>query len=148
MPPPMELSSAARKDHSEQVVLPRGHGETVLVIDDEASVRSITSQTLDAFGYRVVTAADGAEGVAKYAQHAKEIAAVLTDMMMPVMDGAATIRALTRLNPAVKIIAASGLATKGAEAEAAGEGVKNFLPKPYTASTLLIALRDLLRPAG
>ncbi len=126
---------------------PRGHGECVLIIDDEASVRSITSQTLEAFGYRVITAADGAEGIARFAQHSKDIAAVLTDMMMPVMDGGATIRALTRLNPAVKIIAASGLTAKAAEAEAAGEGVKFFLPKPFTASTLLIALRDLLRTA-
>lgn len=125
---------------------PRGHDELILVVDDEASVRSITSQTLQAFGYRVVTAVDGAEGVAKYAQHMRDIAAVVTDMMMPVMDGVATIRALSRLNPEVQIIAASGLATKGAEAEAAGAGVKLFLPKPYTASSLLVALRDLLRP--
>jgi len=76
----------------------------------------------------------------------REIAAVVTDMMMPVMDGVATIRALSRLNPELKIIAASGLATKGAEAEAASAGVKFFLPKPYTASALLVALQDLLQP--
>jgi CheY-like chemotaxis protein len=127
---------------------PRGHGECVLIVDDEASVRSITSQTLEAFGYRVITAVDGAEAVAKYAQLGKDIGAVLTDMMMPVMDGGSTIRAISRLNPAVKIIAASGLSSKAAEAEAAGEGVKFFLAKPYTASALLMALRDLLRPAA
>jgi len=123
---------------------PRGRGECVLVIDDEVSVRSITSQTLEAFGYRVITAVDGAEGIAKYVQSGGDIAAVLTDMMMPVMDGVATIRALSRLNPNVRIIAASGLAAKAAEAEAAGEGVRFFLPKPYTAAALLVALRDLL----
>ena len=127
---------------------PRGHGECVLVIDDEASVRSITSQTLEAFGYRVVTAVDGAEGVAKYRQLSSEISAVLTDLMMPVMDGVATIRALSQFNPLVRIVVASGLTGKAAEAEAAGEGVKSFLPKPYTASALLIALRDLLQPTG
>ncbi|MEP6671309.1 MAG: PAS domain S-box protein [Chthoniobacter sp.] len=144
---PAELDDAEAHPGERQGEFPRGEGEYILIIDDEASVRSITSQTLEAFGYRVVTAVDGAEGVAKYAQHMKEIAAVVTDMMMPVMDGAATIRALSRLNPEVKIIAASGLATKGAEAEAAGAGTKIFLPKPYTASSLLVALRDLLRPA-
>jgi signal transduction histidine kinase/CheY-like chemotaxis protein len=128
--------------------LPKGNGECVLIIDDEASVRSITSQTLEAFGYRVMLAADGAEGVATYAQHVRDIAVVLTDMMMPVMDGAATIRALTRLNPAVKIIAASGLTSKAAEAEAAGDGVAVFLPKPYTASALLTALREILAAEG
>ncbi|MEZ0255867.1 MAG: ATP-binding protein, partial [Chthoniobacter sp.] len=143
---PAEPDGAEVSHGDSQSEFPRGHEELVLVIDDEASVRSITSQTLTAFGYRVVTAVDGAEGVAKYAQHMLEIAAVVTDMMMPVMDGVATIRALSRLNPLVKIIAASGLATKGAEAEAAGAGVKLFLPKPYTASSLLVALRDLLHP--
>jgi CheY-like chemotaxis protein len=141
---PAELDDAEASDSEGSGEFPRGHGECVLVIDDEASVRSITGQTLETFGYRVITATDGADGVAKYAQHMQEIAAVITDMMMPVMDGVATIRALSRMNPDVKIIAASGLATKGAEAEAAGAGVKNFLPKPYTASSLLVALRDLL----
>jgi PAS domain S-box-containing protein len=142
---PADLEHAGADDAERLDEFPRGHGECVLIIDDEASVRSITCQTLEAFGYRIITAADGAEGIAKYAQHSHDIAAVLTDMMMPVMDGGATIRALTRLNPAVKIIAASGLTSKAAEAEAAGEGIKTFLPKPFTASTLLMALRDLLR---
>lgn len=145
---PAELDDVEANHSEGGDVFPRGQGECILVIDDEASVRSITSQTLEAFGYRVVIAVDGAEGVAKYAQHMNEIAAVITDMMMPVMDGVATIRALSRLDPNIKIIAASGLATKGAEAEAAGAGVKLFLPKPYTASSLLVALRDLLRPGN
>jgi CheY-like chemotaxis protein len=84
--------------------------------------------------------------VAKYAQHMSEVAAVLTDMMMPVMDGPVTIRALMKLNPAVRIIAASGYAAKGAEAEVAAMGVKTFLAKPFTAAMLLTTLRDLLRP--
>ena len=60
------------------------------MVDDEASILTITSQTLQAFGYRVLTATDGADAVAVYAQHRNEIAVVLTDMMMPVMDGPAT----------------------------------------------------------
>jgi len=81
----------------------------VLVVDDEFSIRDITQQTLETFGYRVITANDGAEAVALYAQQVSEIALVLTDMMMPVMDGAATIQVLLRINPAVRIIAASGI---------------------------------------
>ena len=107
--PAMETSSEARKEQPEEASLPRGNGETVLVVDDEASILTITSQTLQAFGYRVLTATDGADAVAIYAQHKNEIAVVLTDMMMPIMDGPATIHALMRINPAVKIIAASGL---------------------------------------
>ncbi len=85
--PAMESSSEARKEQPKQASLPRGNGETVLMVDDEASILTITSQTLEAFGYRVLTARDGAEAVAVYAEHKDEIAVVLTDMMMPVMDG-------------------------------------------------------------
>ena len=143
---PAEVESGGGESATTVVELPRGDGETILIIDDEASIRSITGQTLEAFGYRVMSAADGAEGIAKYSQHANEIAVVLTDMMMPVMDGAAVIRILMRLNPNVKIIAASGLTAKRAEAEAAGEGVKYFLPKPYSAETMLRTLREMLHP--
>ena len=126
--------------------LPRGQGETILIIDDEAPILSITRQTLEAFGYQVLEAHDGAEGVALYAQHRDTIAVVLTDMVMPIMDGPATINSLMRINPQVLIIAASGLNSNGRVAKAAGAGVKHFLPKPYTAETLLITLRDVLRP--
>ena len=124
--------------------LHRGSGETILVIDDEPSVLTITQQTLEAFGYRVLVARDGAEGVALYAQHREIIAAVLTDMVMPIMDGPATISALMHITPAIKIIAASGLEANGRVAKASGSGVKHFLPKPYTAETLLTTLNNVL----
>ena len=142
--PAMEMSSEARKTQLEQASLPRGNGETVLLVDDEASIITITTQTLQAFGYRVLTATDGAEAVASYAQHANEIAVVLTDMAMPIMDGAATIRALSKINPAIKIIAASGLHANSDATKASGAGIKHFLTKPYTAGTLLKTLRTIL----
>ncbi|OYW69473.1 MAG: hybrid sensor histidine kinase/response regulator, partial [Verrucomicrobiales bacterium 32-60-5] len=73
---------------------PRGNGEMILIVDDEAAVRTITQQTLETYGYRVLTAADGTEAVALYSMHRMEIAAVVTDMMMPVMGGQATIQVL------------------------------------------------------
>jgi len=142
--PAMEESSEARKEQTVQASLPRGNGETILVVDDEASILTITSQTLQAFGYRVLTAADGAEAVAIYAQHRHEIAAVLTDMMMPVMDGTATIHALTKIDPTIKIIAASGLNANGSVVRISGTVVKHFLTKPYTAETLLKTMREIL----
>ncbi len=142
--PAMEASVEARKEQMVQASLPRGNGETILLVDDEASILTITSQTLQAYGYRVLTAADGAEAVAVYAQHRHEIAVVLTDMMMPILDGAATIHALTKMNPSIKIIAASGLNTNGSEARISGTVVKHFLAKPYTAGTLLKILRMIL----
>ncbi|WP_310571837.1 PAS domain S-box protein [Gemmatimonas sp.] len=123
------------------IELPRGHGELVLVVDDEPAVRQITQQTLEAFGYRVVVAADGAEAVAIYARRSAEIAVVLTDMMMPVMDGPATIRVLRKMNSSVRIIAASGL---DANAHGVGLGISHFLPKPYAADRLLTTLRQIL----
>ena len=93
--------------------MPAGHNELILVVDDEASVRQITRQTLEAFGYRVVLAGDGAEGIAVFASQGQEIALVLADMMMPVMDGPAMIHVLRRMNPKLPIIAASGLASSG-----------------------------------
>jgi len=124
----------------------RGKGETVLVVDDEAGIRQIAKRTLEAFGYRVLLASDGAEAIALYAQHQADIAVVLTDMMMPRMDGTATIQALVRLNPQVRIIGASGLATDTQAAGAAAARVMSFLPKPYTAETLLTAIGAALPP--
>ncbi|MBN8420370.1 MAG: PAS domain S-box protein [Verrucomicrobia bacterium] len=125
--------------------LPRGSGELVLVVDDEDTVRQIISQTLDAFGYRVLLAADGVEASTLFTAHQNEIAVVLTDMMMPVMDGLATIQVLMRMNPQVRIIAASGLGVKDMVARAMAAGVKHFIPKPYSAETLLKTLAEVLQ---
>ena len=124
--------------------LPYGNGELVLVIDDEAAVRQITGQTLEAFGYRVLLASDGVEATSIYAVRKEEIDLVLTDMMMPLMDGPTTIQVMLRLNPGARIIAASGLNANGMVAKAASAGVKHFIPKPYTAETLLKTLREVL----
>jgi PAS domain S-box-containing protein len=124
--------------------LVRGRGERILLVDDESCVRDIARQTLEAFGYRVVTAADGAEAIAEYAQRGSQIALVVTDMLMPIMDGPATVRALTRMNPQVRMIGVSGLDMGNAVARAADAGLRHFLPKPYTAASLLRLVRDVL----
>jgi CheY-like chemotaxis protein len=142
--PAMELSPAAQRQLTQQIIVPRGKGEMVLVIDDEDSILTITGETLTAFGYRVLTATDGAEAVAVFAENKSEIAVVLTDMSMPIMDGAALIRALSKLNPEIKIIAASGLNANGEVAKVSGLTVKHFLTKPYTARTLLTLIRSVL----
>jgi CheY-like chemotaxis protein len=144
--PATELSAEAQQNYEKDIALPRGKGETILVVDDEASILAITEQTLRAFGYEVLTATDGAEAVAIYAANKKEIAVVLTDMTMPIMDGPATIRALFRLNPRVKIIAASGLTANGGVDKTSEMGVSEFLAKPYTADTLLNTLKRIIGP--
>lgn len=121
-----------------------GNGELILVVDDEVAIREIAKGTLEAFGYRALTAADGTEAVALYAQNKDEIKVVLTDMMMPFMDGLSTIRALQKMNPQIKIIASSGLTENARIVEASTAGVKTFLAKPYTAGKLLEALHNEL----
>jgi nitrogen-specific signal transduction histidine kinase/CheY-like chemotaxis protein len=125
--------------------LPRGNGELILIIDDESTVRQVTQQTLEAFGYRTVIASDGPEAVVIYARRGDEVAVVLTDMMMPGMDGYATIQALKKMNPSVRIIAASGLALNEHVARAANLGVTDFLPKPFRAEKLLNTLSQILK---
>jgi PAS domain S-box-containing protein len=134
-------------DASAPAAMPRGHDELVLVVDDDAAILTVTRQTLEAFGYRALTATDGAEAVSIYAQRRPEIAVVLTDLSMPIMDGAATIRALRRINPAVKIIAASGRSVPTVPANDSNEGVGHVLTKPYATGALLTVLRAILDQA-
>ncbi len=125
-----------------EVELPCGDGDLILVVDDEATVQEIAQAILQKYNYRVLTASDGIEALAVYAQHQEKIRAVLLDLMMPCLDGKGTICALRKINPDVKIIAVSGLSSKGVAAEAVNLGAINFLPKPYTTGELLKALQE------
>jgi PAS domain S-box-containing protein len=126
--------------------LPHGNGQTILLVDDEKTVLNVTRKTLERYGYKVITAEEGASAVAAYAQHQQEIAVVITDMVMPVMDGRVCIHALQQINPNVKIIAASGLGPDSGYIKAVESGVKHFLSKPYTAEAVLRMLQELLAP--
>jgi PAS domain S-box-containing protein len=146
--PATEQGEGPRAEGADEGV-PMGQGELVLVVDDEVSLRDITQEILQSFGYRVVTAGDGTEAVARFIERKGEITLVITDMMMPYMDGAATIRAIQKIDPRVRFMATSGLMAAEYAREAAGLGVRVFLAKPYTAETLLRALREeLSRPTA
>ncbi|MDB6175667.1 MAG: sensory box protein [Chthoniobacteraceae bacterium] len=123
----------------------RGNGELILVVDDEDPLRRMTQRILETFGYRVALACDGVEAVAVYARQREEIAVVLTDMAMPLMDGAEAIRVLRGMNPALPIIAASGLISNIDEAALAALGINHILSKPYTTAMLLTMVRQLLK---
>ena len=120
--------------------LPRGEGELILVVDDEEAVRSTVQRTLERFGYRARTAANGAEAVSLYAALAQEVAVVITDMSMPVMDGPATAVALRALNPQVVVIGSSGLDASGQAAQPSGGGMQYFMSKPYSTENMLKTL--------
>jgi signal transduction histidine kinase/CheY-like chemotaxis protein len=131
------------KVQEHQHELPAGHGESILVVDDEDRIREITKKTLETNGYKIIIANDGKEAIALYMQHRELIKAVLMDMMMPVMDGQASIRAIRKINPEVKIITVSGLSEKDRLASVA-DYTNAFLPKPYTAEKLLKTIHEVL----
>ena len=128
--------------------IPMGEGELILIVEDEISLRDITRQILESYGYQVVTAVDGAEALALYIERKNEIRLVITDMMMPYMDGPATIRAIRKINPTARIIATSGLMVSEYAKEAKDLGAQEFLAKPYTAETLLQTMREALERAS
>ena len=126
--------------------LPRGEGQTVLLVDDEAPIRQVAEQMLRAYGYQVVAAADGAEALALYAKLRRTISVALVDMMMPLMDGPATIQALRRINPWLPVVATSGIADDSNVQRAQAAGALALVPKPYTAERLLPELSRALAP--
>ena len=123
---------------------PTGDGEYVLVVDDEELIRNAARITLEQFNYRVLTAANGAEALAIYQARQNDIAVVITDMMMPVMDGAALADALLEINPQLAIVSTSGLLETGESKQSRSQSVKFFLPKPFAAEKLLETLARVL----
>jgi PAS domain S-box-containing protein len=127
---------------------PMGKGQLILVVDDEASIRNIAAQALQMFGYRVVTASDGAEAVAVCAGQKDEIQLMVTDLDMPIMDGRAAIRAIQALVPGLPIIAASGIGSKDFMSDPEEPRVQAVLPKPYHADKLLRTVYSVLQGDG
>ena len=123
----------------------QGKGELVLVVDDEPHIREMTSAMLSRSGYRVITACDGAEAVAVMASRANEIQLVVTDLVMPNLDGAALASIAQHLNPSVKLLAISGLSSAGRKGKAERFG-SAFLFKPFKVQALLAAVHGLLHP--
>lgn len=121
-----------------------GEQELILVVDDEQAIREVSQAALEAFNYRTLTASDGIEAIALYAEHKHEIHLAIVDMMMPSMDGAATIRILQKINPDIKIIAVSGLMGSSELPMETTPGIHAFLSKPYTAKELLLAVHNTL----
>ncbi|ACK68901.1 PAS/PAC sensor hybrid histidine kinase [Gloeothece citriformis PCC 7424] len=135
----ISLSSAKKN-----IDLPKGNGALILVVDDEANINQTTKHLLNTFGYQVLTANNGIEALALYAQYHDKIEAILMDMIMPSMDGITAIRTLQKINPQVKIIATSGLSSIEESADIFDDNVKAFLHKPYTSQDLLTTLYKVL----
>jgi len=135
------------RPREEAVSVPSGEGVvggfsgTVLVVDDEEAVCDLYREELEGFGFTVLTAEDGEEGVRVFREHAGEITCVILDLKMPKMDGVAAFKELTRIRPGVRVILSSGYDQQEALRLFAGQGLSGFIQKPYT----LANLRDTLR---
>ena len=117
--------------------------ERILIVDDEDSIREVVSSMLTSSSFVCTQAQSGKEALALL-QSGEEFELMLSDMMMPVMDGAATITVIQRINPSVRIIAASGIDSQDTKDRVVTTGVKHFLAKPFTAETLLLLMREVL----
>ncbi|MCX6142086.1 MAG: PAS domain S-box protein [Ignavibacteriales bacterium] len=126
----------------------RGGTETILLVEDEDSLRRLMKSVLEDNGYRALTAKDGIEAIRLYTEHKDEIALVFTDLGLPGIDGATAIQALRKINPQLKAIFASGFLDLKSRSELPDAQAKAFLEKPYSPNEVLRMIRDVLdRPS-
>ncbi|PAW84957.1 MAG: hypothetical protein B9S33_10735 [Pedosphaera sp. Tous-C6FEB] len=146
--PALPGATAAEADGPRQLLL-RGEGETVLVVDDEPGILTATVRLLRTQNYQVLVATDGAEALSVFSKNRDRVQVILTDVMMPEMDGLALVRVVRKISPTLKIIASSGLERDAKFDELRALGVNAFLTKPYSAEKLLRVLREILvQPPG
>jgi signal transduction histidine kinase/CheY-like chemotaxis protein len=120
----------------------RGHGEVVLIVDDESEIRSVTRHALEAYGYRAAMARNGAEALEYLSAAGDAVSVILTDVMMPVMGGATLLEALARAGSTIPVVVMSGLKANHPLADDGTGAV--FLPKPFETVQLLNALHTAL----
>ena len=136
-------SSAAAQPESAPAATAVGAGGTVLVVDDELTVRSVAERVLRHAGYEVVLADNGQEAIDTLAAH-PEIGAVVLDLAMPVMSGEQALPHLMQLRPAIPIIFSSGYSEAEARRRFTHTGIRAFIQKPYKAGGLVEAVRACL----
>jgi CheY-like chemotaxis protein len=129
------------------VLNPKGNRELILLVDDETEISELASTMLTDEGYRVILARDGFEALKIYQQVGKQIALVILDFFLPVMDGDAVFDELRGLNPEVVVVLSSGFAEQSKLGNMLAQGLKGFIPKPYTAEKLLEQVRSTIDAA-
>jgi CheY-like chemotaxis protein len=116
----------------------------VLVVDDEEMIRQLYVAVLPRLGFRTLVASNGEEAVAIFRDHEEEIACIILDLTMPRLDGVATLDALRRIKPDVKVIFSSGYNEEEATRRFAGRGPDGFIQKPYCLEALMAELERVL----
>ncbi len=117
--------------------------KTILVAEDNESVLSITQRLLEKLGYDVLIAANGKEALRIYRDHQRQIGLVLTDAVMPEMDGLALFEAMREIDPAVKVILMSAYDIQGVMTNPRTEKAEGFLQKPAG----ILDLKNILQRA-
>jgi CheY-like chemotaxis protein len=140
-PKPSEIPPAI------SVLNPKGNRELILLVDDETEIAELASEMLTDEGYRVILAHDGFEALKIYQQIGNQIGLVILDFFLPVMDGDAVFDELRELNPEVAVVLSSGFAEQSKLGAMLAQGLKGFIPKPYTAEKLLEQVRSTMDAA-
>jgi len=122
----------------------RGGNECILVVDDEESFRDLYAHGLRSMGYTIYTAKDGADGLDVFNAHEAEIALVVSDLKMPMMNGEELIKRLLAKKPQLKTILATGAIDLKAKADFLGLGIRDILMKPFLFDDLILAVRSVL----
>jgi hypothetical protein len=121
-----------------------GNGETILIIEDEPSLRDLLKEFLVRAGYNIVEAGDGEEGIAKYKEHATAIDLVLSDIGLPKLGGEQTFKAIRNISQHAKVVFCTGFIEEEAKAILLKAGAMDILHKPYKVSEVLRTVREAL----
>ncbi|MDO8541894.1 MAG: response regulator [Opitutaceae bacterium] len=141
----LPVAAAPARPQPAIVPAPSGLGQaTVLVVDDEETIRTFATTALRAGGYTVVTANDGEEAVEKLRQAPTNYDAVLLDLTMPKLDGEDTLMALRMLAPSLPVILTSGHAEESVVQRFVGRGVAQFIAKPFVAEALVSSVNSAI----
>jgi PAS domain S-box-containing protein len=142
---PAEANGVDRETLEEEEPVEPGEGQVIMVVDDEATIRIVTRATLEANGYNVLTAKNGAEAIELFKQNVGIVKVVITDLMMPAVDGPGTIRAIHEIDENMRFIAVSGMMETSRLPNLPTKHALAYLSKPFSAGTLLRLLRETLR---
>ena len=151
--PPVELAGEAEESTEAKVpgmppeisiLNPDGARELVLIVDDEPEIAEFASTILAEEGYKVIVARDGFEALKIFQQIHREIGLIILDFFLPVMDGDAVFEELKAINPGVDVVLSSGFAEQNKIGAMLAQGLRGFIPKPYTREKLLEQVRSTL----
>ncbi len=127
-----------------QTLNPGGNRELILLVDDEMEISQIASTMLTDEGYKVILAKDGFEALKIYKHLSGEIGLVILDFFLPIMDGDAVFDELRAINPNISVVLSSGFAEQSKVGAMLAQGLRGFIPKPYTREKLLEQVRSTL----